>query len=281
MKRTQPFTHDFRPAEVRNSQGYIFLVKRIKRQPYLLTIDTEVSPALPELPPLSPLLSGSKIYLTGHLNGLPCYTAEAKEEGPPPEGYTFSSVRSLLGTLPEEVMPPLFRSLGIVDFDNSYLFCPHCGGPLSMSGTELAKGCSRCGNLIYPVISPAIIVLVRRGSKILLAHNAQFPGNLYSCIAGFVDPGETFENAVSRELFEETGIVIQNISYFGSQPWPFPRSLMAGFTAEYSEGEISVDGTEITDALWFGKEDLPVLPLKGSLSRKLIDTFLLSVPEGL
>jgi NAD+ diphosphatase len=136
-----------------------------------------------------------------------------------------------------------------------------------------AKECPQCGLIDFPRISPAVIVLVERDKKVLLARSSRFKDELYSVLAGFVDPGETLEEAVRREVKEEVNIEVSNIRYFGSQPWPFPDSLMIAFTAQYSGGEIHVDGTEILDTNWFDPDKLPTIPGKISIARALIDWF--------
>lgn len=123
----------------------------------------------------------------------------------------------------------------------------------------------------HPRISPAIIVAITRGREILLAKGINFQGDFYSVLAGFVEPGETFEECVQREVGEEVGLKVKNIKYFGSQPWPFPDSLMVGFTAEYASGNINIDEKEILDAEWFTAEQLPLIPGVGSIARRLID----------
>jgi NAD+ diphosphatase len=143
-----------------------------------------------------------------------------------------------------------------------------------MSQAERAKECPQCGLLAFPRLSPAIIVLVQRRHELLLARPYHFPPGLYSVIAGFVEPGETLEEAVVREVREEVNLAIKDIRYFGSQPWPFPHSLMIGFTATHAGGEISIDDAEIEDAGWFKADALPTLPGKISIARKLIDWFL-------
>ena len=135
--------------------------------------------------------------------------------------------------------------------------------------------CTKCGAVTYPVICPAIIVAITKGDEILLAHNKNFEDNIYSIIAGFVDAGEDLESTVKREVFEEVGIKIKNIKYYGNQTWAFPNSLMIGFFAEYESGEIKVDGKEILDAAWFKKDNLPNLPKKMTIARKMIDSFIL------
>ena len=137
---------------------------------------------------------------------------------------------------------------------------------------ERAKECPKCGLLNYPRISPAIIVAVLKGNQILLARSRRFPGGFYSVLAGYVEPGETLEECVRREVFEEVGIEVKNIRYFGSQPWPFPDSQMIAFTAEYLSGDIKPDESEIVDAGWFLPENLPEIPGKISIARSLLET---------
>jgi NAD+ diphosphatase len=139
---------------------------------------------------------------------------------------------------------------------------------------ESAMLCTACGTKYFPTVSPAIIVSVIRDDKILLARAHRFPPGMYSVIAGFVEPGENLEQCVRREVMEETGIEIRDIRYFGSQPWPFPNSLMIAFTSRYAGGRIVIGEDEISDAGWFGREDLPVIPPPVSIARRLIDWFI-------
>jgi NAD+ diphosphatase len=138
---------------------------------------------------------------------------------------------------------------------------------------ELARRCPRCKVALYPRLSPAIIVLVERGETALLGRNARFPGVMYSTLAGFVEAGETLEEAVAREVREESGIEVRDVRYYGSQPWPFPDSLMIGFTAQYASGEITPDPAEISDAGWFAADALPPVPPRLSIARQLIDAW--------
>lgn len=137
-------------------------------------------------------------------------------------------------------------------------YCGVCGKENYMKNSinERVLVCSECGNLTWPRTSPAIIVAVTKGDKLLLVYNKKFPERKYSVIAGFVEYGETLEDCVKREVYEEAGIKVKNIKYFGSQPWPFPNSMMIAFTAEYLEGEIKVDGEEIESANWYSKEEV-------------------------
>jgi len=185
----------------------------------------------------------------------------------------FAQLRGLWGSLPEELFWIAGRAFQIVDWDRNHQYCGRCGTRTRDREEERAKICPRCGHIAYPRISPAVIVAITRGAEILLARAPRFPNAMYSVIAGFVEAGESLEQCVRREIAEEVGIAVKNLRYFGSQSWPFPNSLMVGFTAEYASGEISIDPVEIMDARWFTADDLPRIPENLSISRWLIDWF--------
>lgn len=167
-------------------------------------------------------------------------------------------------------------ALQFADWFRNVRLCSKCGGELVPSESDYGRVCSKCGKVFYVQISPAVITAVEREGRLLLAHNAAWPEGRYSIIAGFVEPGERLEGAVSREILEEVSVSVKGIKYFGSQTWPFPNSLMLGFTAEYDSGEIVPDGTEITSAGWFSVEEMRSmnLPDGASIARKLIDDFM-------
>ena len=229
-------------------------------------------PCLPDLNELS-LETKTRHYL-GQLGARPCYAVELEEGASPPPGMTFLGLRRLYGQVDENLFQIAGRAVQIVEWDRANRFCSRCGNPMRIRSKERAKECDHCGLLNFPRLSPAIIVLVERGRELLLARAHHFPPGLYSVIAGFVEPGETLETAVAREVMEEVGLSIGQIRYFGSQPWPFPDSLMIGFTSTYQGGEISLDDGEIADARWFTADDLPTIPGKISIARRLIDWFL-------
>ena len=219
------------------------------------------------------LVWNEKYYL-GTWDGYPCYAVGAKEKDFGLEGYVFRDLRSLfMAGLDEELFLVAGRALQIINWDLTHRYCGACGAPTKTKVGQRAKVCPLCGLVSYPRISPAIIVAVTKDDQILLAHNSRFPLKFYSVIAGFVEPGETFEECVRREVYEETSIKVKNIKYFASQPWPFPHSLMVGFTAEYADGEILIDQSELDAAGWFKPDNLPAIPAKGSISRCLIDWF--------
>ena len=195
-------------------------------------------------------------------------------------GFARTELKMLFGPLEDDWFWLSNRAFHLLNWRKKNRFCGVCGSELSVSGDEVALKCDNCGNIIYPRISPAVIVAITRGKEILLAHSARFANGMYSVIAGFVEAGETLEECVEREIGEEVGIKVRNITYFRSQPWPYPDSLMLAFTAEYESGEIRVDGDEITDAGWYTADNLPGLPLKSSVARKLIDNWLDDVSSG-
>lgn len=229
-------------------------------------------PCLADLEELG--LTITRRHYLGQLAGRHCYAVELDEGNDPPAGMDFQGLRQVYGLVDEDLFALAGRALQIVEWDKTNQYCGRCGSRTGMSETERAKKCPRCGLLAFPRLSPAIIVLVQRHHELLLARPYHFPPGLYSVIAGFVEPGETLEEAVVREVREEVGLAIKDIRYFGSQPWPFPHSLMIGFTATYAGGEISLDDTEMEDAGWFRADSLPTLPGEISIARKLIDWFL-------
>ena len=168
----------------------------------------------------------------------------------------------------------LFRAFHVIQWQRNSRYCGSCGTPNGYAHHELARLCPACGRVEFPRITPAVIVLItNEEDKILLAHNARFSGNTYSLIAGFNEAGENLEATVTREIVEEVGVQVRDIRYVASQPWPFPYSLMIGFTARHSGGLIVPDGVEISDARWFSRDDLPELPGLGSIARFLINAW--------
>ncbi|MBP5973234.1 NAD(+) diphosphatase [Brasilonema sp. CT11] len=211
----------------------------------------------------------------GTLDGQPCYSAELPKDAIVPDGMVLQGLRELYGTLDEQLYALSGRAIQIVEWDRTHQYCGHCATPTTQLSHERAKRCPNCGLVNYPRLSPAIIVLVSRGEELLLARAPRFPPGMYSVLAGFVEPGESLEETVVREVREEVGIEVKDIRYFGSQPWPFPNSLMIGFTATYASGDIVIEPQELVDAAWFSKHNLPQVPPRLSIARKLIDSFVL------
>jgi len=221
----------------------------------------------PEDAGISPL---RKQYL-GLLDGKPCFSAELPPEVKAPDGMQFMNIRATHGFLDEDIYLIAGKAVQIVNWDESHQFCGRCGHPTEYVRGERAKKCPVCGFMSFPRLSPATITAVLKGKQLLLTQYASFMGPMRTIVAGFVEPGETLEECVHREVFEETGIKVKNPRYLGSQPWPFPNSLMIGFIADYESGEIHVDGKEIAGADWFDLDKLPDLPPELSIARKIID----------
>ncbi|MGZ3450245.1 MAG: NAD(+) diphosphatase [Polyangiales bacterium] len=187
------------------------------------------------------------------------------------------SLRSLYGTLDEVTFAVAGRAAHVIDWATTHRFCGRCGTPTVRDPNERAMRCPSCELVVYPRIAPAVIVLVRTGEQALLARGARFPLPFYSTLAGFSEVGESLEETLVREVREEVGVEIENVRYFGSQPWPYPHSLMIGFFADYAGGEIRPDGSEVIDARWFSADALPLVPPPLSIARQLIDTWVREV----
>ena len=207
----------------------------------------------------------------GWLDGQPCYAVEHERDAPP--GLQLVGLREAFGLLPEPVWIVAGRAAQILMWDRTHRFCGQCGGPTVDAVGERAKRCPVCELSFFPRLSPAVIVLVERGHEALLARGPRFPPGRFALVAGFVEPGESLEDAVRREIEEEVGILVDRVTYFGSQPWPFPNSIMIGFFAQYAGGELRPDATEIEDARWFTADAMPSVPPRLSIARKLIDAY--------
>ena len=188
------------------------------------------------------------------------------------DGLAFVGLRKLWNRMDDARLAVAGRAFQIAEWARTHRFCGACGVPMKRAEGERAMKCAACGHLAYPRISPAMMVLVKRGPAILLAHNAAAPPGRMSALAGFLEPGESIEDAIHREVYEEVGLRVKDLRYFASQSWPFPHSLMIAFTAEYAGGEITLHDQEIDEARWFGPGDpLPQLSPQQSISRALID----------
>lgn len=187
-----------------------------------------------------------------------------------PEGCRFEPVPSYFFSHDEDEIALVSRLKALASWTENTRFCPSCGQPLRLHATETALECPACGRLIYPRIEPCIITLITRGDELLLLRNVRDTRGIYACLAGFVEAGETLEQALRREVREETSLEVENIRYAGSQSWPFPSQLMVAFYADYKSGEIHIQESEIADARWFRPDALPPLPKPGSIARRLI-----------
>jgi NAD+ diphosphatase len=191
------------------------------------------------------------------------------------EGITLERIgyRKLYGIIDDEILALIGRATQIADWESTSCYCGRCGTLTRPNEAESVRTCPACGDAHYPRISPAMIVGVVRDGRLLLASAPRFRGTFYSILAGFVEPGETPEECIHREVWEEVRVRVKNIRYFGSQSWPFPRSLMLGFTAEYESGEITVDRQELLDAGWFAPAEMPPVPTEISISGRIIRWF--------
>ncbi|OHD19347.1 MAG: hypothetical protein A2087_08635 [Spirochaetes bacterium GWD1_61_31] len=188
-----------------------------------------------------------------------------------PNGHRWLPLREAVYQLPEDTWLSAARAMAYANWRAANRFCGRCGTKNIDKADELAVQCPACGNLGFPRLSPAILAVVYKDGQLLLARNAANKAGFWSLLAGFVEPGERFEDCVKREVREEVGIEIEVDSYLGSQPWPFPDQLMIGFSARWVAGELHPDGLEIAEAGWFSPTALPFVPKTGSLSRRLID----------
>lgn len=188
----------------------------------------------------------------------------------------YSNLRELFGTVPPDEWRALARERELDHWRESNRFCGRCGTAMEPhpNPAERALRCAVCGNLAYPSYTPAVIVLVKRGDRILLQRNSHYKLPHWTLVAGFLDPAENFEEAVRREIREEASIEVGHIRYFGSQMWPFPSNIMVGFSAEWTSGELKPDGEEVVESGWFARDALPSIPKKVSIARRLIDAWL-------
>lgn len=200
------------------------------------------------------------------------YTALMLENGTPPipPDTRWIPLRQFFAEQPEALASLAARAHGLLAWRHTYRYCPSCGAPLRDDADETARVCIKCERTQFPVLEPAVIVIVRKAGRILLARHRQRNTNIYTCLAGYVEHGETLEQCVYREVKEETGIEVTNITYRMSQSWPFPDQLMVGFSAEWQRGELCVQPNEIQEAAWFDPDRLPDIPAPGSLAYRLI-----------
>jgi NAD+ diphosphatase len=203
------------------------------------------------------------------------YCAEVSQDFSANDNLAFIPIRHALETLGDEWYSMLVKAYSIINWDKNHRFCGRCGAETTKGDNTYERVCPSCRLTFYPRISPCIIVRINKGDQLLMARSHHFNPGIYAFIAGFVEPGETLEETVRREVKEEVGIQIKNLSYFGSQAWPFPDSLMMSFTAEYAGGDLMIDPKEIEEAGWYDYEKLPGFPSSRiSIARKLIDQFI-------
>ena len=209
-----------------------------------------------------------------------CYVCELEHTQELPDGHALHGLRTVFGLVEEPLAVLAGRAFQIMEWDRNHQYCSRCGTPTVARVEERARACPKCRFTVYPPVSPAIMILIKRGREVLLGRKKEWAPGRYSAFAGFVEPGEMLEDTVRRETREEVGVEVENIRYFGSQPWPFPHSLMIAFTADYAGGEVRPDGVEIEEARFFDAEKLPQLPPSISISRRLITTVCAKLARG-
>ena len=225
-----------------------------------------------EVPPVA-VPEGHKIHEVTMDNGLKVKTFAIDEAIETNGLWQMVGLRDSFNYIPLEDYLCGGKASQILYWDNHSRYCPTCGVP-TVQETPIMKKCPKCGLEMYPPIATAIIVLIQRGDEILLVHNRAFKRDYYGLVAGFLEAGESLEECVHREVMEETGLTIKNLRYFGSQTWPYPSGLMVGFTAEYESGTIKLQEDELTAGAFYRKDNLPHIPQKMSIARKLIDWWL-------
>lgn len=243
------------------------------RRSEILVINGAERPAMPCCITLGEHgLAPSRSHYLGLYGNQHCYAAEIPDNQALPEGWAALGLRDLFGLVETTLAALSGRAYQLLEWERNHQYCSRCGTETQPRGDERVRACPACGYKSYPPVSPAVMILVTHKGKLLLARKPIWPDGRYSAIAGFVEPGEMLEDTIKRETREEVGVEVKNVRYFGSQPWPFPHSLMIAFTAEYAGGELRPDGVEIVEAHWFGPAELPKLPGSISISRRLIDT---------
>ncbi len=209
----------------------------------------------------------------GQWQGTDCYSGQVSPERIDPLEHLQGNLYTLIGRIPDELFAAWGRAVQLQTWLRDHAYCGRCGATTETADVGRALRCAACAHSQYPRLSPCVIVAITRGEQLLLAAAQHRRAAFYSTLAGFIEPGESAEQAVEREVYEEVGLSIGNIRYFGSQPWPFPGQLMLGFYADYLSGEIRLDEQELSDAGWFDAHNLPPIPPATSISGQLIRQF--------
>jgi NAD+ diphosphatase len=205
---------------------------------------------------------------------------ELAAETPAPTGTGWQGLRALFSVLDDAHFALAGRAAQLIEWDRTHQFCGRCGTRTESKRDERVRVCPSCKLAAYPRVAPAVMALVKRGRELLLARSPHFPAGMYSALAGFVEPGESLEQCIAREVAEEVGVRVKNLRYFASQPWPFPHSLMIAFVCDWASGELKPQASEIEAANWFEVLQLPKLPSKISIARRLIDAVVEEIRDG-
>lgn len=217
----------------------------------------------------------------GHWAGQACFAVEINDIiDVDAMRYQVGNLYHLLGRVEDSVFALAGRAAQLLDWERDHRFCGRCGEAMQAADGNRAMGCASCKSMLYPRISPCVIVLITRGEEMLLARNARFPRPMYSSLAGFIEAGESAEETLRREVREEVGVEVGDIEYFGSQSWPFPNQLMLGYFAEYASGEVTPDLDEIAEANWYHPQDLPPVPPPSSIAGQLIQYHCRRIQQG-
>ena len=237
-----------------------------------LSVPAGVNTLAQALSGLPPEFSHGNMHPVGLWQEQYCCTTTVNMETTAQDGFGFVNLRTLFGAVDDEFLGLASRAAQIAEWARTHRYCGVCASPMQLANGERAFTCPACGHLAYPRISPAMMVLIKKGNAVLMAHHTRSPAGRFSPLAGFLEAGESIEEAIHREVYEEVGLKVNNLRYFGSQTWPFPHSLMIAFTADYESGEIRVDGTEISEARWFTEIDKPHAEI--SISGQLVNAHL-------
>ncbi|MES2077133.1 MAG: NAD(+) diphosphatase [Pseudomonadota bacterium] len=265
LKTPDGFTPLIRPQQYADAITFLFYRDR------LLLRGAEL--ALPPAELVAGLgLAPQRCHPLGMWQGRYCQVAWLDDDTPPGPDYAFHGLRSLFGLLDDEFVGLAGRACQLAEWSRTHQFCGACATPMGLAEGDRSYRCPACGMSAYPRISPAMMVLIRKGDAVLLAMHTASPYKRYTALAGFLEAGESIEEAVHREVHEEVGLRVHNLKYFDSQSWPFPHSLMIAFTADYLDGEIRVDQSEIADARWFGPDDeWPEMTVTVSIAAALLN----------
>ena len=272
----------FSPAVVAPEQGSADDLFFLFQGAELLVIPDNESVVVPRRHQLQLLGSApEQTHYLGSIGNVGCFAAPLAEDHNVPAEWGRFGLRALFSRLGDPLFAVAGRGIQVLQWDETHRFCGRCGQPTERSSVERSRVCPACDLTSYPRLAPAMMALVRRGNELLLARSPHFPEGMFSALAGFVEPGESLEETLHREVREEVGIAITNLRYFGSQPWPFPHSLMIAFVADYLSGEITPQPGEIEAAEWFGIDRLPRLPHRISIARQLIDACVADIAQTL